>query len=89
MNKNKARLVTVVIFVFVLLLCADAVSIWPAAMPYILGAFAIPGAWKFCRVLFIWLTTDPEPVKVKLPSWKRKEKPVKTYREYAEGRVTE
>ena len=88
MNKNKARLVTVVIFVFVLLLCADAVSIWPAALPYILGAFAIPGAWKFCRVLFIWLTTEDKPVAIKLPI-RKKEKPVRTYKDYAAGRFTE
>lgn len=61
MNKNKAKLVTVVIFVFLILLCADAVSIWPRTLPWILGAFAVPGAWKFCRVLYIWLVTDPEP----------------------------
>ena len=61
MNKNKAKLVTAVIFVFLLLLFADMVSIWPRTLPWILGAFAIPGAWKFCRVLYIWLTVDPEP----------------------------
>ena len=62
MNHKKAKLVTVVIFVFVVLLCADAVSIWPRALPYILGAFAIPGAWKFCRTLYVWLIID-EPEK--------------------------
>ena len=61
MNKNKAKLVTIVISVFVLLLCVDMVTIWPKMLPWILGAFALPGFWKFCRVLYIWLTTDPEP----------------------------
>lgn len=73
MNKNKAKLVTIVISVFVLLLCVDMVTIWPKMLPWILGCFAIPGAWKFCRVLYIWLTDEPKE---------------KTYIDYAEGRAT-
>ena len=92
MNKSKARLVTIVIFVFLVLLLADTVSIWPASLPYILGAFAIPGAWKFCRVLYIWLTTEEEetPIMLKIPKWKGWKKPVqeKTYRDYAAARST-
>ena len=83
MNKNKARLVVVALFVLLVLLCADAVAIWPDTLPWILGAFAIPGAWKFCRVLFIWLTTDEEPVRISL--FKRKEKPELDYHFWADG----
>lgn len=31
-------------------------------LPWVLGSFAIPGAWKFIRTLYIWLLDrGPEP----------------------------
>lgn len=71
MSKTKARLVTVIIFTFIVLVCADLVAIYPRTLPWILGTFAVPGAWKFCRVCFIWLTV-------------REEEPPLTYEDYAQ-----
>lgn len=88
MSKNKAKLVTVFMFVMTVLMLADLVAIYPAALPWVLGVFAIPGAWKFCQVLFLWLTTEDKPVAIKLPL-RKKEKPVRTYKDYAAGRFTE
>ena len=70
-SKSKAKLLTALITVLLILLAADAVAIWPAALPWILGAFAVPGVWKFSRTLYIWMTTEDEPVKVQLPHFKR------------------
>ena len=61
MSKAKARLVTAIIFTFIVLVCVDLVAIYPRTLPWILGTFAVPGAWKFCRVCFLWLTVDEEP----------------------------
>lgn len=84
-STNKARLITALICALLCLMFADIVAIWPRTLPYILGAFAVPGAWKFARTLYIWLITDdPEPVKIALPSWwpfKKKRK--LTYEDYA------
>ena len=78
MCKWKARLVTLLIVVLLILLAADVVAIWPRALPYILGAFAVPGVWKFARVLYIWLTTDSDwkvqfNLKKKPFAWKKGE----------------
>lgn len=54
-NKTKAWIVTAFMFVMTVLLCFNIVALWPVALPWVLGAFAIPGAWKFCNVLFRWL----------------------------------
>lgn len=62
MKKGKARLVTAIIFAFVVLVCVDLVGIYPRTLPWILGAFAVPGAWKFCRVCFLWLTVVEDPI---------------------------
>lgn len=72
-SKAKARIVTVCLFVFIVLLCANIVALWPRALPWVLGVFAIPGAWKFCRVTYKWLTVEEQP---KLP----------TYQDFAEAR---
>ena len=56
MSKRKAQLVTAIIAAFVLLVCVDLVALYPKATIWILGAFAVPGAWKFCRTCYIWLT---------------------------------
>lgn len=62
MNKAKGRLVTLIIFAFVVLVSVDFIAIYPNALPWILGAFAVPGAWKFCRVCFLWLTAREDPI---------------------------
>ena len=91
MSKGKAKLVTVFMFTMIVLLLADAVAIWPDALPWVLLVFAIPGAWKFVRVLYIWLTTPDNPIVIKLPVWKGWKRPAqaKTYQEYAAARNTE
>lgn len=81
-SKNKARLVTALICVLLTLMFADLVALFPWSLPYILGAFAIPGAWKFARCLYIWLMLDdPALDEIHFP-WKKKKE--KTYRDYAE-----
>lgn len=79
-SKKKAKLVTVALFVFIVMVCTNLVAIWPEALPWVLGVFAIPGAWKFCRVLYVWLTTDDKPITIRLPRVKKR---VKTYADYA------
>lgn len=80
-NKQKARIVTVVIFAFVLLVSSNLVALFPGVLPWILAAFAIPGAWQFCKVAYLWLTTDDKPLSISFPKHKKK---VKTYLDYAE-----
>lgn len=82
-SKKKARLVTVALFVFVVMVCFNLVALIPAALPWVLGAFAIPGAWVFCKVLFVWLTTEDKPLTIRLPKLGKHKKP-KTYADYAE-----
>lgn len=60
-SKKKAKLVTVALFVFVVMVCFNVVALWPVTLPYVLGVFAIPGAWKFCRVTYIWLMSEEKP----------------------------
>lgn len=62
MSKAKARLVTAVIFAFVMVVSVDFIAIYPKALNWILGAFAVPGAWKFCRVCYIWLQEEEKPL---------------------------
>ena len=74
MNKNKAKLVTILMFILLVVLAADVVSAIPQTLPWILAPFAMVGAWKFARVLFLWLTTDDEPVTIKFPKWNQKKR---------------
>lgn len=88
-SESKAKLVTVLLFVLILLLMADVVALWRWTLPWVLGVFAVPGAMKFCRVLYIWLTTEDQPVSIKLPFKLPFRKPKKpkgpvTYQEWAE-----
>lgn len=71
-SEHKAKLVTVLIFALLCLLFSDVVAIWPKSLPWILGAFALPGAWKFCRVLYIWLITEDTPLEIEMPKLFRK-----------------
>lgn len=83
MSKDKARLATAAFCVLFFGLMAELYKEVPDSRLIILWCFAIPGAWKFVRVVFIWLTTDDRPIEIKLPKWLRKKKP-KTYQDYAE-----
>ena len=84
-STHKAKLVTALVCALLLLMFSDIVAIWPKTLPYILGAFAIPGAWKFTRVLYIWLLTDdPEPLALPAIRWPWKKKKL-TYQDYAEA----
>lgn len=74
MNKNKARLVTILIMILLAVLAADIVGLYPDTLPWILAPFAAAGAWKFARVLFLWLTTEDEPVTIKFPKWNQKKR---------------
>lgn len=85
-SKSKAKIVTVALFVFVVMVCFNLVALFPAALPWILGAFAVPGAWVFCKVLFLWLTTEDKPIiTILLPKLGKHKKP-KTYADYAEAK---
>lgn len=74
MNKNKAKIVTALMFILLAVLAADVVTAFPQALPWILAPFAMVGAWKFARVLFLWLTTEDEPVTIKFPRWNQRKK---------------
>ena len=80
-NKNKAKVVTVALCAFILLVCADLVGIYPNALPWVLGVFAIPGAWWFCKTTFLWLTTEDKPIVI--PIKRAKHRKPKTYADYA------
>lgn len=61
-SKNKAKLITALTCALLLVLFADTVALWPWTLTWILAAFAIPGAFKFAKVLYIWLLLDdPDP----------------------------
>jgi len=72
MSKWKAKVVTVLMVILLIVLVADVVALIPAALPWILGAFALPGIWLFCKMLYRWLTTESEPIK--FPKWDGKKK---------------
>lgn len=59
MNKKKARLCTALFSIMLLGILVDVGIVWPHAIPYILAPFAVTGAFKFVRVLYIWFITDP------------------------------
>jgi hypothetical protein len=89
-SESKAKLVTILLFVLILLLMADVVALWPWTLPWVLGVFAVPGAMKFCRVLYIWLTTEDQPVSIKLPFRKpKKPKGPVTYKDWADAQKGE
>ena len=85
MSKGKARLATAAFCILFFGLLADLYDIMPESRLWILWAFAIPGAWKFVRCVFIWLTTDDIPVEIKIPKWLQRNKKPKTYQEWAEA----
>ena len=60
MNKRKAIVVTVLLFVLLTVLAADVVAVMPGALVWILAVFAVPGLWKFAKLLYWWLTTEDQ-----------------------------
>jgi len=60
LGKNKLRLVAGLFCGMFFALLGVACWLHPVFLPYVMAPFAIAGAWKFCRVCFIWLTTTPE-----------------------------
>lgn len=72
MKNWKMKLVTGLITLLLVLLAADVVAVMPAALPFILGAFALPGVWLFARLLYRWLTSEDVPVRVRLPRHRKK-----------------
>ena len=83
MKKWKARMITALIVILFVVLAADVVALVPGALPYILGAFAIPGVVWFSRLLYRWVTEDDEPVRITLPTlWNKTDtKPFAWYKE--------
>lgn len=72
MSRWKAKVVTALFVILLIVLAWNVVTMVPALLPWILGAFAVPGVIKFGRVLFVWLTTESEPLK--FPKWDGKKK---------------
>lgn len=85
MSKDKARLATAIFCVPFFGLIANLYRIAPELRLVILWCFAVPGAFKFIRVVFIWLTTEGEPVKIRLPRWLQRKKKPMSYKDYAEA----
>lgn len=84
MNKNKAKIVTALMFILLAVLAADVVTAFPQALPWILGAFAIPGVVWFSKLLYRWVTEDDEAKTIVLPTlWGKK--PAKGYADYRGG----
>ena len=59
LSRGKLKLVAALICAMFFVLLAMACWLWPPVIPYVLAPFAVAGAWKFCRVTYIWLSTDP------------------------------
>ena len=55
MYPKKARLVTILFCGLMFMSLIEIVLMWPKTLTWILAAFAIPGAWKFVRVTYIWM----------------------------------
>ena len=84
MSKEKARLATAIFCTCFFGLVANLYRVAPELRLVILWCFAIPGAWKFIRVVFVWLTTEDKPVEIKLPKWLKRKKKPRTYQDFAE-----
>ena len=85
MSKAKARAATIAFCVLFFGVMAELYRGIPESRLIILWCFAVPGAFKFVRVVFIWLTTDDNPVKIRRPKWMRKKEQPRTYKEWAES----
>ena len=58
-REQKLRLVAALFCTMFFSMLALSCWLWPVAIPYVLAPFAVAGAWKFCRVAYIWMSTDP------------------------------
>lgn len=85
MSKDKARLATAIFCVCFFGLIANLYRVAPELRVTILWCFAIPGAMKFVRVVFVWLTTESKTVTVTIPKWLRRKKKPRTYQDFAEA----
>lgn len=78
-SQKKAKLITALICALLVVMFRDIVDYWPWLLPWILGAFAVPGIMKFARTLYIWMQLeDPVLDEIHWPFKKRK-----TYAEHA------
>lgn len=82
-SKNKAKLITALLTVLLALMFLDLAALFPWTGPWILGAFAIPGVFKFVRCLYIWLQLD-DPALDEI-HWPFKQRKAKSYKDYAEA----
>ena len=58
-REQKLKLVSVLFCTMFFVMLGTACWLWPVVIPYVLAPFAVAGAWKFCRVAYIWMVTDP------------------------------
>lgn len=58
-REQKLRLVAALFCTMFFVMLGTACWLWPVVIPYVLAPFAVAGAWKFCRVAYIWMSTDP------------------------------
>ena len=73
MRNWKMKIVTGLITLLLIVLAADVVAVVPNSLPWILGAFAVPGVWRFARLLYRWLTTDDDRgIVIALPRHRKK-----------------
>lgn len=59
-NKVKAKFVTLLMFILLVVLACDVIAVVPGSLPWILGTFAVPGSIWFIKLLYRWLTEDPD-----------------------------
>ena len=59
MFKKKLKLVAALFCAMFFTMLGVSCWLWPAVIPYVMAPFAVAGAWKFCRVAYIWMITDP------------------------------
>lgn len=85
MSKEKARVATLAFCILFFGMLAELYDVMPESRLIILWVFAIPGAWKFVRVVFVWLTTEDKPIEIKIPKWLHRKRKPKTYQEWAEA----
>lgn len=57
--EKKAMLLTAAFCILLFAILIVAACVLPDLAPWILAPFAVIGAWKFARVCYLWITTDP------------------------------
>lgn len=58
-RKSKLKLVAALFCTMFFTMLGAACWLHPVVVPYVMAPFAVAGAWKFCRVAYIWMVTDP------------------------------